>query len=262
MLTHEQGQFPINLSTILKDPFILMVWVDIEGNNSLPTVEVSIVPPPKQALEELHALALTFDPVALHVDTNSLFQELHIHLRTSLHILAYNMHHQPCRAHSREQKKEKVLIEEQSPDYILAKRVIHMIEAGPTDEESKKLTILFSSIDSGDSTNILFYEAYQQMELNNIPPKPLDTSLYDFAGNVVHPLGQILLPLSLGMEPNRKTKMIRFLIVDMPSAYNIILWQPTLNVVQVVVSTYHMKVKFPAGVEIGEVIGNQYTTRK
>ncbi|KAL0457983.1 UNVERIFIED_CONTAM: hypothetical protein Slati_0425500 [Sesamum latifolium] len=110
--------------------------------------------------------------------------------------------------------------------------------------------------------DILFLKVYQQMELEDIPLEPVDTSLYDFAGEVVHPLGQISLPISLGIEPARKTRMTCFLVVDMPSAYNLILGRPTLNTFQAVISTYHMKLNFPVGNKLGEVQGDQYTARK
>ncbi|KAL0402032.1 UNVERIFIED_CONTAM: hypothetical protein Slati_4233100 [Sesamum latifolium] len=117
-------------------------------------------------------------------------------------------------------------------------------------------------VDSGSSEDILFLKVYQQMELEDVPLEPVDTSLYGFAGEVVHPLGQILLPISLGIEPARKTRMVRFLVVGMPSAYNLILGRPTLNVFQAIISTYYMKLKFPMENRIGEVQGDQYTTRK
>ncbi|KAL0413334.1 UNVERIFIED_CONTAM: hypothetical protein Sradi_1535100 [Sesamum radiatum] len=100
------------------------------------------------------------------------------------------------------------------------------------------------------------------MELGNVLLEPVDTSLYGFAGEVVHPLGHISLPLSLGSEPTRRTRMIRFLVVDMPSAYNLILGRPALNTFQAVISTYHMKLQFPVGDSVGEVGGDQYTTAK
>ncbi|KAL0411302.1 UNVERIFIED_CONTAM: hypothetical protein Slati_3719900 [Sesamum latifolium] len=55
----------------------------------------------------------------------------------------------------------------------------------------------------------------------------------------------ILLPLTLGTGAARRTCMLKFLIVDVPSAYNVILGRRTLNVFQAVISTYHMKIKFP-----------------
>ncbi|KAK4391443.1 hypothetical protein Sango_1922100 [Sesamum angolense] len=123
------------------------------------------------------------------------------------------------------------------------KWVIHMIVEEPTD---------------GDSSyaNILFYKVYRQMELGNIPLNSMDISLYDFAGNMVHPLGQILLPLSLGTQPNRKIQIVHFLVIDKPSTYNVILGRPTLNAFQVVISNYHMKLKFPVGTGVREVISD------
>ncbi|KAL0412311.1 UNVERIFIED_CONTAM: hypothetical protein Slati_3820800 [Sesamum latifolium] len=117
-------------------------------------------------------------------------------------------------------------------------------------------------VDSDSSVDILFHKVYQQMELGDVALEPVDTSLYGFAGEVVHLLGHISLPISLGSEPARKTRMVRFLVVDMPSAYNLILGQPTLTVFQTVISTYYMKLKFSVGDKIGEVQGDQYTAKK
>ncbi|KAL0444172.1 UNVERIFIED_CONTAM: hypothetical protein Slati_2139900 [Sesamum latifolium] len=51
-------------------------------------------------------------------------------------------------------------------------------------------------IDFGSFTNILFGEAYDQMQLGDIPLEKVNTSLYGFAGEVVHPRGMISLPLT------------------------------------------------------------------
>ncbi|KAL0445884.1 UNVERIFIED_CONTAM: hypothetical protein Slati_1716300 [Sesamum latifolium] len=55
----------------------------------------------------------------------------------------------------------------------------------------------------------------------------------------------ISLPLTLGTSPLRKTCLLKFLVVDIPSAYNVILGRPTLNAFWAIISTYHMKIKFP-----------------
>ncbi|XP_074576696.1 uncharacterized protein LOC141833212 [Curcuma longa] len=70
------------------------------------------------------------------------------------------------------------------------------------------------------------------------------TSLFGFSGHEVRPLGQIQLPLSLGEEPLRRTHSILFTVVDAPSAYNVILRRPTLSSFEVVISTFHQKIKF------------------
>ncbi|KAL0458848.1 UNVERIFIED_CONTAM: hypothetical protein Slati_0512000 [Sesamum latifolium] len=108
-------------------------------------------------------------------------------------------------------------------------------------------------IDSGSSADIFFGEAYDQMQLGDVPLEAVDTSLYGFAGEVVHPRGMISLPLTLGTFPLRKTYLLKFLVVDIPSAYNIILGRPTLNAFRAIISTYHMKIKFSVIGGVGEV---------
>ncbi|KAL0446536.1 UNVERIFIED_CONTAM: hypothetical protein Slati_1781500 [Sesamum latifolium] len=73
-------------------------------------------------------------------------------------------------------------------------------------------------IDSGISTDILFGEAYDQMQLGDVPLEAVDTFLYGFAGEVVHPRGMISLPLTLGTFPLQKTCLLNFLVVDTSSA--------------------------------------------
>ncbi|KAL0355525.1 UNVERIFIED_CONTAM: hypothetical protein Sradi_3999400 [Sesamum radiatum] len=57
-----------------------------------------------------------------------------------------------------------------------------------------------------------------------------------------------------------KTRMLKFLVVDIPSSYNVILGRPILNTFQAVISTYHMKIKFPT--PVGEVQGDPLQSRK
>ncbi|KAL0449261.1 UNVERIFIED_CONTAM: hypothetical protein Slati_1482500 [Sesamum latifolium] len=117
-------------------------------------------------------------------------------------------------------------------------------------------------MDSGSSANILFGEAYDQMKLGDVPLEAVDTSLYGFAGEVVHPRGIISLPLTLGETPLRRTCLLKFLVVDIPLAYNVILGRPTLNAFRAVISTYHMKIKFPVDGGVGEVQANPLQARK
>ena len=59
------------------------------------------------------------------------------------------------------------------------------------------------------------------------------------------PLGLIQLVLTLRDPPCQATTMVRFLIVDAPSAYNILLGRPSLNAIRAIPSAYHMVIKFP-----------------
>ncbi|KAL0411816.1 UNVERIFIED_CONTAM: hypothetical protein Slati_3771300 [Sesamum latifolium] len=107
-------------------------------------------------------------------------------------------------------------------------------------------------IDSGSSADILFGEAYDQMQLGDVPLEAVDTSLYGFIGEVVHPRGMISLPLTLGTYPLQKTCLLKFLVVDIPSAYNVILGCSTINAFRAITSTYHMKIKFSVVGGVGE----------
>ncbi|KAL0402118.1 UNVERIFIED_CONTAM: hypothetical protein Slati_4241700 [Sesamum latifolium] len=82
------------------------------------------------------------------------------------------------------------------------------------------------------------------MQLGDVSLEKVNTSLYGFAGEVVYPRGMVSLPLAKGRGTTRKSCLSKFLVVDVPSAYNVILGRPTLNTFQAVVSTYHMKIKF------------------
>jgi hypothetical protein len=51
--------------------------------------------------------------------------------------------------------------------------------------------------------------------------------------------------------------IVDFLVVDRPSAYNIIIGRSTLNKLRAITSTYHLMMKFPTKEGIGELRGNQ-----
>ncbi|XP_073020996.1 uncharacterized protein [Primulina eburnea] len=117
-------------------------------------------------------------------------------------------------------------------------------------------------IDNGSSVNVLFKSTLDQMKMEGFEFEPVSTPLYGFAGHAIPPLGQIVLPLSLGHEPRRVTKMTTFTVVDSPSAYNGILGRPALKDFRAVASTYHQKLKFPVGKEVGVLCGDQRAARR
>ena len=50
---------------------------------------------------------------------------------------------------------------------------------------------------------------------------------------------------------------MKFLIVDVPSAYNMLLSRPSLNAIKAIPSAYHMMIKFPTTGGVGMVRGDQ-----
>ncbi|XP_065023218.1 uncharacterized protein LOC135649049 [Musa acuminata AAA Group] len=100
-------------------------------------------------------------------------------------------------------------------------------------------------VDTGSSADILYFGAFQKLGLARESLSPMRSALTGFTGDSISPLGAITLPLTLGTPPKSKTVMTTFLVVDLPTAYNVILGWPTLNKVRAVVSTYYRTVKFP-----------------
>ena len=76
------------------------------------------------------------------------------------------------------------------------------------------------------------------------------------------PLGSIQLVLTLGDPPCYATTTARFLVVDAPSAYNMLLGRPSLNAIKVIPSAYHMMIKFHTVSGVGMVRGDQRVARE
>ena len=76
------------------------------------------------------------------------------------------------------------------------------------------------------------------------------------------PLGSIQLVRTLGDPLCQATTVLRFLIVDAPSAYNILLGRPSLNAIRAIPSVYHMIIKFPIANGVGMVSRDQGIARE
>ena len=95
--------------------------------------------------------------------------------------------------------------------------------------------------DNESSTDIIFASTFDKIGIISGKLEPVNTYLCGFSGERVLPLGSIRLVLTLGDPPCQATTIVRFLIVDAPSAYNILLGRPSLNTIP---SAYHMVIKF------------------
>ncbi|RRT39826.1 hypothetical protein B296_00024524 [Ensete ventricosum] len=108
-------------------------------------------------------------------------------------------------------------------------------------------------IDTGSSTNILYFDAFQRLGLTDRDLVALTSTLTGFTGDSVSPLGVTTIPVTFGGEPKSKTLMVSFIVVKLLSTYNAIIGRPTLNRLRVVVSTYHRILKFPTRAGVDEV---------
>ncbi|KAK2999841.1 hypothetical protein RJ639_023777 [Escallonia herrerae] len=117
-------------------------------------------------------------------------------------------------------------------------------------------------IDNGSSAEVLFHEAFQRMNIPSDRLRKIDTPLYGFSNHPIVCEGIIALSVTVGAPPNQAKLMLDFVVVRVPSAYNAILGRTALNQLRAVVSTYHMKMKFPTENGVGEVKGDQVVARQ
>lgn len=67
-----------------------------------------------------------------------------------------------------------------------------------------------------------------------------------FVGERVDTRGYVDLKVSLGLERAAKEIVVRFLLVDAESSYNVLLGRPCLNAFGAIVSTPHLVLKYPS----------------
>ncbi|RZR76465.1 hypothetical protein BHM03_00001248 [Ensete ventricosum] len=84
-------------------------------------------------------------------------------------------------------------------------------------------------IDTGSSADILYLDAFQKIGLTDKDIISMTFALTRFAGDSISPLGMTTLPVTVGEEPRSKMLMISFMVVRLPSTYNIIIGRRSIS---------------------------------
>ena len=116
-------------------------------------------------------------------------------------------------------------------------------------------------VDDGSAVEILMYEAFKQMGLDESLLRPTGP-VYGFANQPIGVKGLITLPVTLGQGENKVTIPADFLVVDLPSAYNAIIGRPLMKQTSMVTAVYCLTVKFPTPTGVGYIKANQATARQ
>ncbi|XP_028117431.1 uncharacterized protein LOC114315058 [Camellia sinensis] len=99
----------------------------------------------------------------------------------------------------------------------------------------KDLDIKRILIDQGSSVEIMYYDMFKQMKLEDEDLAPAMSHLVSFNSQPEWPIEKIILPVKAGSV----TKQVEFWVLKVPSTYNLILGRDWLHAMQAIASTYH-----------------------
>lgn len=109
-------------------------------------------------------------------------------------------------------------------------------------------------IDTGSSINIIYFDVFWKLELLSNDLTLMTYSMMRFIGDSISSL--MTMNLHVTFKFCFKKILSKFIVVDIPSTYNVIIGRLTLNRLRVILSTYHMMIKFPMRASIGELRSN------
>ncbi|XXG51512.1 hypothetical protein AAC387_Pa03g0060 [Persea americana] len=96
-------------------------------------------------------------------------------------------------------------------------------------------------VDPGSSSEVLYYDCFKKLGLKDEDLQATHIPLVGFSSKPVYPKGKI----SLRVQVGGACRQVDFLVVDVPSPYNVIMGRTWLHSMEAVPSTRHQKLKFP-----------------
>ncbi|XP_075670144.1 uncharacterized protein LOC142639899 [Castanea sativa] len=113
-------------------------------------------------------------------------------------------------------------------------------------------------VDQGSGAEIMYFDLCRGLGLKPEDLTSYDSPLVGFNGKMVILMGQVKLPVQIGLE----VVEVNFIVVDAYSPYTAIVARPWLHAMGAVPSTLHLKVKYPFGDWVEDLIGSQSTARQ
>jgi len=113
-------------------------------------------------------------------------------------------------------------------------------------------------VDQGSGVEMMYPYLYKGLNLRLEDLEKYDLPLVGFDGRTTIPRGMIKLLVQAGDE----VVQVNSIMVEAYSPYTTILARPWLYAIGVVSSTLHLKVKYPIGEQVGELVGSQAMARQ
>jgi len=118
-------------------------------------------------------------------------------------------------------------------------------------------------VDTSSSVDVITWDCLKKLVYAGRDIVPMANPILGFGGQEIYPAGKIYLLVHFGDKTKFKSLKIDFLVVDLPTAYNVIIGRPTLHQVRAVVAPYFLQLQFEiddGGIE--ELCGDQRTARE
>jgi len=98
-------------------------------------------------------------------------------------------------------------------------------------------------VDQVSSADVMFWQTFNKLQLSSDQLRPYTGCLYGFAGGQVEVRRHLELRTTFTYGVASRTENIRYLVMNAPLAYKILLGRPALNRLRAVASTRHVKMK-------------------
>ncbi|XP_074313898.1 uncharacterized protein LOC141649097 [Silene latifolia] len=112
-------------------------------------------------------------------------------------------------------------------------------------------------VDTGSSVNLVMLKTIKNIGFSEKDLQNKTIPLVGYSGETASSLGEIVILTYAGGI----NKQVRYLVIDGPSTYNVILGRPWLQLMKAVPSTYHQCVKFPTPWGVEKIRGDQEEAR-
>ncbi|GKV13556.1 hypothetical protein SLEP1_g24551 [Rubroshorea leprosula] len=117
-------------------------------------------------------------------------------------------------------------------------------------------------VDTRSAPDIMYFHCFESLGLDPALLQRYDGPIYGFNNQPVQVKGVLTLYVVCGSGRTYVTPSVRFLVVKMPSSFNVVIGKPTLTEIRVMVSQSHLCMKFPTPMGIATLRGNQESIDK